>query len=139
MEAQHNTHQAVILPEGTLEDTLSDQLIADTLNHFYDPPEPLRALDIDERRNKGRHDNRTLSALEALFKDWELASSRKGSHKERQFDKVDFAYHVAQTLLTQSPTVTTNPVSQSLVAFIYQAVMLSQQNILALSPPTEHE
>ena len=127
MAEHHTTHQAIILPEGTLEDALSDTLIAATLNQFYEPPEPLTATDIADRRRTGRHGNQTITALENLFSDWELASPRKGSHKGKQFNKVDFAYHVGQTLLGYPSNALESPVSDALIALIYQAVALTTQ------------
>ncbi|MDH4379501.1 MAG: ATP-dependent endonuclease [Vampirovibrionales bacterium] len=134
-EAMGNSNtrdSALILPEGTLEDALSDALIAETLNQYYDPPEPLTTADMAARRCAGKHGNQTITALETLFNDWELASPRKGSHKGKQFNKVDFAYHVAQTLLASPPTTCEQWVSSSLAGLIHQAVALAQQDALPL-------
>jgi hypothetical protein len=133
---RHSNHPnaAIILPEGTLEDALSDILVAQTVNEFYDPPEPLTAQEIALRRKAGKADNQTITALETLFSDWELASPRKGSHKEKQFNKVDFAYHVAQVLLNNSSTATHNPVSPSLNELIHHAVALTQRDVSPITP-----
>ncbi|MFN8614740.1 MAG: ATP-dependent endonuclease [Vampirovibrionales bacterium] len=91
----HHTH--TLLSVGTLEDTLSDELIAQTINHYYEPITPLTPHSIATSRFQNGQPIDTLTMLTHLFLDWELTSPRK----HWGFDKVDFMWHIAQWLSQQ--------------------------------------